>query len=323
MGRIIFVNPFAKTLITGGIKSTYYHAELLSELGFRTTVFQPDGPPAWCSPRLQALATNTLMPTAEDILVFPETLNGWLGRAARTPTPARKIIFCQNQFYMISYATTAEAYAKMGFSHFIVPGHVCKNTIEDILQLQNISIVPYYIDQYLFHPREKITRIVTVPRKWAAHDGFPSHADMVRTMLGMKYPHLRSVPWELLEKKSESEVAEIMGGSTVFLSLCYMEACPLAPLEAMASGCVVVGYHGNGGLEYATPENGIWHSPEHLERVTDSIADVLHRLERGDPEVLKMRDAGMATAADFTRDRTKTALNEVYGALLAQPVLPA
>jgi len=58
MGRIIFINPFASTRISGGIKSTYQHAELLTELGYTVVVFQPAGPPTWCSPHLRALVSD-------------------------------------------------------------------------------------------------------------------------------------------------------------------------------------------------------------------------------------------------------------------------
>jgi hypothetical protein len=319
MGRIIFVNPFSKSLITGGIKTTYSHAALLDELGFATAVFQPDGPPSWCSPRLEALVTDKLTPIADDVLVFPEVLNGWLAEAARTPTPARKVMFCQNQYYMLSYRIDAARYRQLGFNHFIVPGEVTKRALQNILKLPEVSVVPHYIDGELFHPRDKQVQITTVPRKWAAHGGYPGHAELLQIILVQKYPDFHSVPWLLLENKSEQEVAEIMGQSGIFLSLCYMEACPLAPLEAMASGCVVVGYHGYGGLEYATRENGIWLSPEYLEQVADALASVIAGLQRGDASLSRMREAGIATAARFNRQQTKAALERVYGALLHAP----
>ena len=42
----------------------------------------------------------------------------------------------------------------------------------------------------------------------------------------------------------------MMGESLLFFSFGYPEGLPLPPAEAMASGCVVVGYHGFGGAEY-------------------------------------------------------------------------
>ena len=35
----------------------------------------------------------------------------------------------------------------------------------------------------------------------------------------------------------------------------------------------------------------------------------------GGPKILALRDAGIATAARFTRERTKTTLQQVYGGL--------
>ena len=313
MGRIRFLNPFIKTLISGGIKATYQHAELLRELGFDAAVFQPDGPPVWLNQRLQDLACDRLTAAADDILVFPENLAGSVAKFAQVR--ARKVMFCQNQFYLFSYGIDAMTYADWGIDGFIVPGEVAKRALQSVLGLSDVSVVPHHIDPGIFFPREKIARIVTAPRKFPAHDGIPAHAALLRAMLALKYPHLASVAWDLLEGKSEHQVAESMGRSTVFLSLCKMEAFPLTPLEAMASGCVVVGYRGNGAAEYATAENGFWFSPEQFEETVDALAAALDGVDRGDPEILAVRDAGIATAARFTREQTKSALQQVYGAL--------
>jgi tetratricopeptide (TPR) repeat protein len=312
MGQIVFINPFSNVEVTGGIKTTYNHADLLRQMGFNVTVFQPDGPPNWCSPRLQTLTSTTLAVTADDVLVFPETLHGPIAQLAQMQTQARKVMFCQNQFYMFSFNITAENYAKLGFTDFIVPGEICKRALESVQKVQNISVVPLSIDPEFF-PRGKSMRIVTVPRKYKPHDGLPGHAPLLQTMLGLKYPHFGSTPWELIEGKTSADVAESLGRSTIFLSLCNMEACPLTPLEAMASGCIVVGYHGIGGLEYATSQNGFWYSPEQLDEVTDTLASVIEGLNSNDPKLREIQANGLATAARFNERRTKEALLRVYG----------
>ncbi len=53
-----------------------------------------------------------------------------------------------------------------------------------------------------------------------------------------------------IDNKTEQEVASVMKESLLFLSFGYAEGCPLTPAEAMACGCVVVGYDGRGGSEY-------------------------------------------------------------------------
>jgi glycosyltransferase involved in cell wall biosynthesis len=98
--------------------------------------------------------------------------------------------------------------------------------------------------------------------------------------------------------------------------LSFLESFGLVPLEAMASGAIVAGFHGYGGLEYASAENGFWFPPDHLEEVADALARILSGLEINDPKVAKMRDAGFTTAAGYSKDRTRAALREFYGALV-------
>jgi glycosyltransferase involved in cell wall biosynthesis len=94
-----------------------------------------------------------------------------------------------------------------------------------------------------------------------------------------------------------------------------LESFGLVPLEAMASGAIVVGFHGYGGQEYARPENGFWFPSDHLEEVADALARIIVGLERQDPELLKMRGAGLATAAHYSKERTRDALGAFYGDL--------
>jgi predicted TIM-barrel fold metal-dependent hydrolase len=57
-----------------------------------------------------------------------------------------------------------------------------------------------------------------------------------------------------LEGLKEREVAERLRDSLVFLSLGVAEGCPTPPKEAMACGCLTIGYHGWGGRDFLLPE---------------------------------------------------------------------
>lgn len=52
----------------------------------------------------------------------------------------------------------------------------------------------------------------------------------------------------------QSDVARIYRESLIFLSFGYPEGFGLPAAEAMASGCVVIGFHGGGGKEFFQPE---------------------------------------------------------------------
>ena len=56
----------------------------------------------------------------------------------------------------------------------------------------------------------------------------------------------------------EAQVARLLGESEILLSLSQRESLGLVPLEAMSCGCLVAGFHGQGGLEYTSLGNGFW-----------------------------------------------------------------
>ena len=77
-----------------------YHAgalRQLNELGADASVYQPGGPPPWFKTKAR-MAPPKFVPTADDTLVFPEALAGWLAEMAQAQLPAKKFLFCQNQY---------------------------------------------------------------------------------------------------------------------------------------------------------------------------------------------------------------------------------
>ena len=61
--------------------------------------------------------------------------------------------------------------------------------------------------------------------------------------------------WKLvfIENKSREETARIFRESFLFVNLVYQEGFGLPSAEALASGCLVIGYHGMGGREFFKP----------------------------------------------------------------------
>lgn len=308
MARIIFLLPYVKHEITGGIKTTYRHAELLAELGFDAVVYQPDGLPSWFETRAKWVAR--VSPTPDDILVFPESLNGPLMDMMKLP--ARKILFCQAHYYTLFNAVAPNRYHELGFERIACQSKVAKGFLERVLRLSDIAVLPCFIDAGLFYPRPKSMQIATIPKK------LPREAAAIQKIFSLKYPDLASTGWEILENRSERETAEIFGRSAVVLSLPFLESFGLVPLEAMASGALVVGFTGYGGQEYATSENGFWFSPDHLEETADALARVITGLQADNPEIVKMRQAGLSSAASYGKEQTAAALKAFYGPLAAE-----
>ena len=310
MGRIVFLNPFARTEISGGIKTAYRHAELLAEMGFDACVYQPEGPPGWFETRAKVLRSLT-PPGPHDVLIFPEAINGPLVELARAKTAATKVLFCQAQYYALFNTVPPEEYRALGFGRVACQSAIAKGFLERVLHLNDVALIPCFIDTALFHPREKTIQIAAIPKK------LPREAAAIHSVFRLKYPELASVPWAVIENTPEREIADIFGHSTIVLSLPFLESFGLVPLEAMASGAIVVGFHGHGALEYATAENGFWFPSDHIEETADALAHVVRGLQARDPAILRMLETGHATAARYSKDAAREALRTFYGPMIS------
>ena len=314
MRRIVYLSPFYRAEITGGIKTAFRHVELLRAMGIDASVFAPDGMPSWFSSKaaLNAKATlnamGDLLSDEANPLVFPEILRGPLAQAARAAGPAAKALLCQNQYCVFNELIPRFTFEQLGFVKLMTVSNVARRFLERVFAPATFAVLPVWIDETMFFPRRKQLRIAVIPRK------LPEQYEMVRNVFLAKFPRLRHVPWDVIVDTSEAEVAEKLGHAAVLLSLNNMESVGLVPLEAMASGCVVVGFHGYGGLEYATEANGVWTRPDYLEETADALAAALTGIERGDERWQGMREAGEATARRFNRKTLEEALKNAFAA---------
>ncbi len=306
MGRIIYLSLHPKKEISGGIKMHYRHVEMLTRMGFDAWVSAFEGHNDWFTSGVRVFDGQT---APDDIVVFPEVLNGGLGELSRMPARCAKVLLCQNQYYMFSETISQHPLAELNFARHLTVGPTARGYLERVFAPNTFDIVPVFVDPRIFRPSEKQTRIAVIPRK------MPNEYRIIRSIFLLKYPALRSVPWDVIEQKTESEVATTLGRATVFLSLCRLECAPLTPLEAMACGCVVVGFHGYGGQDYANAQNGIWLRPDFLEETADALAAAVLGIERGDPKFTALRTAGFATARSYAQAGTENALRTIFSQL--------
>ena len=247
---------------SGGIKILYRHVDVLNRNsvdamllhqnpGFRCNWFENDT-------RVAYLQNTRLAQT--DFLVIPEIYGPNISGMSQMPmigSKVKKIIFNQNCRYTFLGQTTETvlkpdfglAYTKRDeFVGAIVVSDDSKQYLEYVfpgLEVWRIHNA-INVDKFSFSDNKK-KQICFMPRK---------HAEDALQVLGIL--KLRDALGDFkvvaIENKNEGEVAEMMKESMFFLSFGYPEGCPLPPAEAMACGCVVVGYDGFGGREYFDPE---------------------------------------------------------------------
>jgi glycosyltransferase involved in cell wall biosynthesis len=255
--RLLFVCYPDTNHTIGGVKQIYRQVELLKQRGWDAQVLQeqPGFRPDWFesgAPVLDLASYVASGPSAEqDLIVLPET---WLTNVPSYLPGIPKVIFNQNAFYTFGLEGRCEESTLELYQHPDIRGVVTVSEDSRNLLVRGCGVaadrchvVINGIDPNLFHaPALKLRRIVFMGRK---------HADHLRKVILMarRRPTLARYGFKELPRLTHQEVAQELREALLFLSCGHPEGFGLPLAEAIASGCLVVGYHGLGGRDFALP----------------------------------------------------------------------
>jgi hypothetical protein len=306
--QVVFICPNLQRIM-GGIKYVFRMAEVLRRSGHDAiAVDAVSTPPFWFQTDVPVFGRDIIGQRANQVLVIGEDIPGVLERNAKRPQ--RKVMYCQNHFYAAQTATEGGSYADFGITDVLCSGRA----IYDYIRLRHPNVrahlIPCGIDSAVFHPRVKRERIACIPRKRRIEAAY------LRDLFRHLHPEFRDVEWLELESKTEPEVAAALGESTVFLSLSRLEGFGLTPIEAMASGCVVAGFTGIGGREYATSANGFWADEDDFPGCLRQLAEAI-RLSRDTTARATYFEACAHTVSQYTPDAFERAVRAAWGEILS------
>jgi len=273
----------------GGVKQIYRQVEILAAAGVQAWVVQqqPGFRASWFESSapvidLESLRALDLNPQG-DLLVLPET---WLRNMPQYFPGIPKVIFNQNAFYTFGLDGHCDPDTLDLYHHPDLRAVVTVSEDSRALLVRGCGVHPDRclhvingIDSALFHvPRVKVRRIVFLARKHS------HHARKVALMASTR-PALARYPFRELGSLSHGRVAHELREALVFLSCGHPEGFGLPLAEALASGCLVVGYHGLAGRDFALP---------HMRPV--EFGDLLGFLDALEEEVLRFEaDPGAVT----------------------------
>jgi hypothetical protein len=251
-------------------------------------------------------------------LIIPEFWAAWFSKQA-IENNIRYAIYVQNGYFLHQkpglIAMTDEdlfnAYDKADLIISISDdtNRMIKLAFPEIDHDKIVRVKPHVSDKFIQGSTKQKT-ITYMPRKLAPH--------AERVIFFLKRNILPD--WKILpiDGKSEDDVVNILSSSSIFLSFCEMEGCPLPPLEAAFSGNIVVGYTGQGAKEYFSEP--IFHEIamgdfENFTRKTLSIIKLMDNNLSDYPSPIEQKNLLIgkysSTASNLTLDRLYTRISEI------------
>jgi hypothetical protein len=316
MSRILYMSPDVSEP-RGGIGVLYDHVATLRGHGFEAFIVHAT--PGFRYPHamrnVPVIDASDLGVSRADVLVVSEDHRAAIRKCRELS--CRKVLFCQNHFYVFHGLKPGETWRDFGFS-----GYLCVSSpIQQALQKWfgvDASVVRPAIDRSFFaeelEPLAPPITVACMPRK--GHH----HLQLVQGLLAAQPVGDRDIAWVEIYGLPREQVAARLRAAHVYVSTSETEGLGLPPLEAMAAGCLVVGFAGGGGLDFATADNGVWVQDQDPWALAEALRRILLDLSdrQATTSLEAKRRAGQAVAMGYSHARFERDLTTFWTAYLGQ-----
>jgi hypothetical protein len=236
----------------GGIRVMYRAVDSLNDAGLAAAIVHKRTGFAcsWFAHSTRIVPSGRVVVGPRDVIVVPELYGASI---LDLPTGVRQVIFNQNAYMTLDSLAAGPAAAapyvdNADLAAVVVVSDDSAEVLEHAFPGTPIRRIRLGIDPAIYHPPAEAAprRIAHMPRRRA-----DAAAQVLRLL------ELRGVldDWELvaIDGCSDVEVAELLRSSRIFLSFSEREGFGLPPCEALACGCLVVGFDGFAGREFFRP----------------------------------------------------------------------
>jgi hypothetical protein len=296
---------------SGGIRVIYRFVDILNAFGIKAAVIHKSRKfrCTWFENSTNIVGARDIRFQKGDLLVLPEWYRALIPALA---DGIPNLILNQNAYEMftdVPFERGKEAPIVSSDTVGIVG--ISKDNLRYLrlcfpsLRVDEITLS---IDSKLFHPSHngKSKTIAFMPRKRLKELNQILHVLQHRGSLD---------GWELQPIKgvTEIEAARLLSGAAIYLSLADREGIALPSLEAMASGCVVVGYHGGSAEEYMKANLAVPIPDGEITSLVESLESEMVRWVNHDEAQKNMTKAAVdLVTSTYTPERERADVVRVF-----------
>lgn len=290
----------------GGIRRIYRHVEILTSYGYDARILHhsPGFRATWfrSSARVDYWTESYRIGTG-DVLVIPE---GHVDIMRSTKDAVyRRVVLALNWARIYKKLPIGTDWRNFGIEHVISGGHYEQHFIRRTMGLES-TVILSGIDTEMFKPASaKACQVVFMPAKNS------EYAHLIVSAFRARYPMLLDVPFLSLMGVAHDKVADALAKSAVFLAHTFPEGFSRKTLEAMASGCIVVGHSGQGSAEYMNHlENCYLAQDGDALLVTEYLSEAIECFRSGAAN--SIQDSARNTAQNYSLEREEVSVQNFW-----------
>jgi len=284
---------------SGGIKLLYHHVNLLRKHNFDAyilhinTGFRLN----WFSNSVPVVYLDENLPIAPgDVVVIPEGGPQIMERFKELSL--RKVVIALSYHYIFNHMKMGQNWKDFDINTVITPSKIIADFVQWSMGIKNVILFRDSIDHTLFTcvPHQKRLQIAYLGRK-------DTHTPLIEKILKSKDKAFYGLEFVKIENMPVHEYANIFKQSHLYLTTSPLEGRNLSILEAMACGCICVGYHGVGAREYiidsGPAQNFVLAENMNYLELSKQLYETVRQLKNGDPRIETIRNNALQTASRF------------------------
>ena len=246
---VFYLAPVANSP-KGGMRTIYQHVDALNAAGIEAAVVHSRSGfrCTWFRNETRVVSPPLGLRASEDVLVIPEAAS--MSQIACLCPGIKKVIFNQNVYRTFSPTTSRDnrplsPECQQDVVGMLTVSKDSERYLRHAFPSARVERIRHHIDASVFHPdpTARTAQIAVMPRKRL------EDFEQLRAILALRGV-LRKWDLFVLKGMTEVEVARTLQHSALFVSMSRSEGFGLPPAEAIACGCHVIGFHGQGGQEF-------------------------------------------------------------------------